>query len=181
MTRSAPGSQSRDAQPRLELRERLDRADVPTKGQALVPVLVLASLRGLVIRGPMVGRQHAYVPVRDWLGPPPHVDRDRALAKRAQLPRRPRAGDRPRPREVAGLPQRDARAGVAAIANDRPRRCGASLPPPHLLGAFEPVLHRSSGRGSRAEPRADPAPGSRATARRPRPDRAPAGRRAAEP
>src|SRR5438477_3722831 len=45
---------------RLQLRERLDAARVPTAGQALVHVLLLASLRGVAVRGPMVGREQAY-------------------------------------------------------------------------------------------------------------------------
>ena len=124
---------------RFDLRDRLDRADVPTKGQALVHILALASLQGLVVRGPMVGRQHAYVLVRDWLGPQRRVDRDQALA---ELARRYLAGHGPATdRDLAkwaGLPMRDARKGLAAIAGGRPRR--APLPPPRLLGAFEPVL-----------------------------------------
>jgi hypothetical protein len=90
----------------------------------------------------MVGRQHAYVLVRDWLGPTPRVDRERALA---ELARRYLAGHGPATdRDLAkwaGLPLRDARAGLAAITNDRPRRARpAPLPPPRLLGAFEPAL-----------------------------------------
>src|SRR5262249_40111396 len=46
---------------RSRLRDRLAAADVPIGGQALVHVLVLATMRGLVVRGPMVGRQHAFV------------------------------------------------------------------------------------------------------------------------
>ena len=53
---------------RGQLKERLDAAGVRTQGQALVHVLMLASLRGLIVRGPMIGREHAYVLVRDWLG-----------------------------------------------------------------------------------------------------------------
>ena len=53
---------------RAQLRERLDAAAVPTKGQALVHVLMLACLRGLAVRGPTIGREHAYALVRDWLG-----------------------------------------------------------------------------------------------------------------
>jgi len=125
---------------RLELRERLERADVPTKGQALVHVLALASLRGLVVRGPMVGRQHAFVLVRDWLGPTPRVDRDRALG---ELARRYLGGHGPATdRDLAkwaGLPLRDARTGLAAVMR-RVRTMVAPLPSPRLLGAFEPVL-----------------------------------------
>jgi hypothetical protein len=137
---------------RARLRERLDAAGVRTKGQALVHLLLLASLRGIAVRGPMSGRQHAYVLVRDWLGEPAPVDRDRALA---ELARRYLVGHGPADdRDLAkwsGLPLRDARAGLNAIAKElREREDGlleiagrtgpAELGPPRLLGAFDPVL-----------------------------------------
>ena len=55
---------------RVQLRDRLAAKGVRTEGQALVHLLMLACLRGLTVRGPMVGRQHAYALVRDWLGKP---------------------------------------------------------------------------------------------------------------
>jgi hypothetical protein len=57
-------------QTRPQLRERLDSAGVPTQGQALVHLLFLATLRGIAVRGPMAGKEQAYVLVRDWLGEP---------------------------------------------------------------------------------------------------------------
>ena len=135
-----------------ELKERLRAAGVRTAGQAFIHVAFLAALRGLVVRGPMVGKQHAYVLVRDWLGPQPAVDRDRALA---ELARRYLAGHGPADdRDLArwaGLPLRDARAGLAAIAGElRERGDGLvdlagrppaePLPAPRLLGAFDPLL-----------------------------------------
>ena len=139
--------------PREQLRDRIATAGVRTEGQALVHILMLASLRGLVVRGPMVGGHHAYVLVRDCLGEEPPVDRDAALA---ELARRYLAGHGPADdRDVAkwaGLPLRDVRAGLKAIASelhqrddglvdlaDRPGPA-ADLPPPRLLGAFDPVL-----------------------------------------
>jgi len=102
---------------RPQLRDEIDRADVPTKGQALVHLLMLGSLRGLIVRGPMIGREHAYVLVRDWLGESHPVDRDRALR---ELARRYLAGQGPASdRDLArwaGLPLRDARAALSAIA-----------------------------------------------------------------
>ncbi|HEY2217488.1 MAG TPA: winged helix DNA-binding domain-containing protein [Solirubrobacteraceae bacterium] len=144
-------------QTRAQLRARLDAARVPTAGQALVHVLMLTTLRGLTVRGPMVGREHAYALVADWLGEPPPIERDRALA---ELARRYLAGHAPADdRDLArwaGLPLRDARAGLAAISSElreredgllelakRPRRTAASdaeLPPPRLLGSFDPLL-----------------------------------------
>ena len=137
---------------RAQLRERVEAAGVPTGGQALVHVLMLASLRGLTVRGPMIGREHAYALVRDWLGESRPVDRDQALAELARryLAGHGPAGDRDLAR-WAGLPLRDARAGLEAIATEleqRPdglvdlagRPVAAELPPPLLLGSFDPVL-----------------------------------------
>lgn len=135
-----------------ELRERIARADLPTAGQAFIHLMFLAALRGLVVRGPMRGRQHAYALVADWLGPQPAPARDAALA---ELARRYLAGHGPAgERDLArwaGLPLRDARAGLASIAAElveRPdglvdlagRRRSTELPPPRLLGAYEPLL-----------------------------------------
>jgi hypothetical protein len=136
---------------RAQLRERIDAAGVRTEGQALVHLLLLASLRGAIVRGPMHGAQHAYVLARDWLGAPARVDRERALA---ELARRYLAGHAPADdRDLAkwsGLPLRDARAGLGAIASELRRRDDGllelskrpvpELPPPRLLGAFDPVL-----------------------------------------
>lgn len=137
---------------RIQLRERLDAAGIDLKGQAMLHLLFLAALRGIVVRGPMIGKQHAYVLVRDWLGEPGPVDREKALA---ELARRYLVGHQPASdRDLArwaGLPLRDARAGLGAIASEleegedgllrlakRPGPQGP--PPPRLLGAFDPVL-----------------------------------------
>jgi hypothetical protein len=137
---------------RAQLRERLDSAGVRTEGQALVHLLFLATLRGIAIRGPMAGKEHAYVLTRDWLGPQEPVDRDTA---RAELARRYLVGHGPADdRDLArwaGLPLRDSRAGLAAIASELVERDDglvdlakrppvAELPPPRLLGAFDPLL-----------------------------------------
>ena len=137
---------------RLQLRERLEAAGARTEGQALVHTLMLATLRGIAVRGPMVGRQHAYALVRDWLGEPAQVDRELALAELARryLAGHGPAGDRDLAR-WAGLPLRDARAGLAAVGGElvevagglvdlRGRPPPEELPPPKLLGAFEPLL-----------------------------------------
>jgi hypothetical protein len=137
---------------RIQLRERLDTAGVRTEGQALVHLLMLACLRGIVVRGPMIGRQHAFVLVRDWLGVTAPVDHDRALA---ELARRYLVGHGPADeRDLAkwsGLGLRDVRAGLSAIATELHERedglldiagrpAPAGLPPPRLLGPFDPVL-----------------------------------------
>jgi hypothetical protein len=137
---------------RPQLRERLDSAGLRTEGQSLIHLFFLAAIRGIVVRGPMVGKQHAYVLVRDWLGKPQPVDREAALA---ELARRYLVGHQPATdRDLAkwaGLPLRDARAGLKAIGaeidegEDGLLRLTkgpqpAELPPPRLLGAFDPVL-----------------------------------------
>ena len=38
------------------------------EGQALVHILFRATLDGLIVRGPMIGGEQAYVLVTDWLG-----------------------------------------------------------------------------------------------------------------
>ena len=137
---------------RASLGERIAAARVRTQGQALIHILALACLRGLAVRGPVVGGEHAYVLVRDWLGEPAPVERERALA---ELARRYLAGHGPADHrdlgKWAGLPLRDARAGLEAIASELAERADglvdiagrhspAELPPPLLLGAFDPVL-----------------------------------------
>jgi hypothetical protein len=146
---------------RAQLRERLERAGVPVADSAHVHLMIRASLEGVCVRGPMVGRQHAYVRVRDWLDPAPPVERSVALA---ELARRYLVGHGPADeRDLArwaGLPLRDARAGLEAIASQlvqRPRglvalrsarRSPAPAPPPRLLGTFEPLLLGWRSRGA---------------------------------
>jgi hypothetical protein len=138
---------------RAELRGALDAAGIPTRGQAFVHVLLATSLRGLVVRGPMQDGEHAWVGTRDWLGEAPDaLDRSAALAR---LARRYLAGHGPADAadlaRWAGVTLGDARRGLGGIADEltssdgdqvdlvhRGRRAG--LPPPRLLGAFDPLL-----------------------------------------
>jgi hypothetical protein len=135
---------------RVELAQQFERHRIPTKGAALLHIFFRAAIDGLAVRGPMLGKQHAYALVRDWLGPQPHVERDwalRELARRYLVGHGP-ASDRDLAR-WAGLPLRDVRAGLAQL--DLVERHGlvalpgtppaARLPPPRLLGAFDPLLH----------------------------------------
>jgi winged helix DNA-binding protein len=135
-----------------QLRARVAATGVRAQGQALYHLLFRASLDGLLVRGPMVEGKHAYVLVRDWLGEPKPVDRDKALAELARryLAGHGPAGDRDLAR-WAGLPLRDARAGLGAVSSElndlgdglvdlRKRPPGAELPPPRLLGPWDPLL-----------------------------------------
>ena len=137
---------------RQQIGERVRAARVPVAGQALVHLLLLASLHGLIVRGPIVGGEHAFVLTRDWLGEAKKTfERERALA---ELARRYLAGHGPATdRDLAywsGLALRDARAGLKAIGSEVVERGGlvslksmkptSVLPPPRLLGSFDPVL-----------------------------------------
>ncbi len=144
---------SHGPQTRRELRRRVDAARVPTAGQAFIHVLVAASLRGEVVRGPMRDGEHAFVAVHDWLGDPPDpLEPRQALAKLAQ---RYLAGHGPADaRDLAkwaGIKLGDARAGIDAVRSelvevsdgivDLARRDQpAGLPAPRLLGPFDPLL-----------------------------------------
>ena len=183
---------------RAQLAGRLQAAGVRTQGQALVFLLFLTSLRGISVRGPMIGKQHAHVLARDWLGAPPAApdpDADLGWLARRYLAGHAPATDRDLAK-WAGLTLRDARRALQGIAAElvegedgllrlaRPAdgsgrravpagravparrgiparravpargrpgppdgrdRAGAgpepALPPPRLLGVFDPLLH----------------------------------------
>jgi hypothetical protein len=138
--------------PRKALAERIAAEGIRTEGQAIAHLMLLSNLRAVTVLGPVrAGSQH-FVLARDWLGEPEPPDRDAALA---ELARRYLTGHGPATaQDLAawiGLPLRDARAGLKAIAtevvelgedmydlatNDPvPERV-----PPRLLGAFDPYL-----------------------------------------
>jgi len=135
-------------QTRAQLRARLDDAGVPTARQALVHVLLAASLRADLVRGPLVDGEHAFVSARDWLGPAPGpTSRHAALAR---LGRRYLVAHAPADaRDLAkwaGITLTDARLALqqAAAAPSRATR----VPRPRLLGPYDPLL---LGWASRAE------------------------------
>jgi hypothetical protein len=140
---------------RSRLRDRLSAAGFRLEGQALPHVLMEASIRGLMVRGPMIGREQALVLVRDWLPPDALVPLPREIAL-AELARRYLAGHAPSAdRDLAawaGIAVGEARAGLRAIASEleevepsmlRLRGVPAipELPRPRLLGQFDPLLH----------------------------------------
>ncbi|MGA7396913.1 MAG: winged helix DNA-binding domain-containing protein [Solirubrobacterales bacterium] len=138
---------------RDDLRKSLDSAGVPTAGQALVHILLFTTIRHSIIRGPVSGAGQQFVLAEDWLGPQPEIDPDRAAV---ELARRYLAGHGPADaRELArwagitlGL-ARKAFAGIAGEISERkdglfvlkkgPKK--EPLPPPRLLGSFDPLLH----------------------------------------
>jgi Winged helix DNA-binding domain len=139
---------------RAQLREVVAAADVPVAGQALVHILFLSALRGLTVRGPIIGTGQAFVLVRDWLGEPPTVtDRDTLLS---ELARRFLLGHGPADEadlaKWAGITLGDARRGLRASSADLQERPGGLVDlaargapdgphPPKLLGGFDPLLH----------------------------------------
>lgn len=139
---------------RSQLREAVASADVPVAGQALVHLLFLSAIRGLTVRGPVIGREQTFVLVRDWLGAPPAaIDRDTALSELARrfLAGHGPAGERDLAR-WAGITLGDARRGIRVAGSDLEGRPGGLLdlagrPTPHgrrrprLLGGFDPLLH----------------------------------------
>ncbi|HYO17440.1 MAG TPA: winged helix DNA-binding domain-containing protein [Dermatophilaceae bacterium] len=139
---------------RAQLREIVAAADVPVAGQALVHILFLSALRGLTVRGPLIGTEQAFVLVRDWLGEPPGVmDRDTALCDLARsfLAGHGPADDRDLAR-WAGITLGDARRGLRAVGAELEERPGGLVdlagrhapkgwPRPKLLGGFDPLLH----------------------------------------
>jgi hypothetical protein len=144
---------------RAQLRGILVAADVPVAGQALVHLLFLTALRGLTVRGPMIGAEQGFVLVRDWLGHPPGTiagavsdrDTDLSLLARRYLAGHGPAGERDLAK-WAGITLGDARRalrGAGADLEERPgglvdlvgRKGSQDRPLPKLLGAFDPLLH----------------------------------------
>ena len=130
------------------------------EGQALYRLLFQASLRGLIVRGPMAGKKQAYVLVRDWIPDAKPVDRDAALGEfaRRYLVGHGPATDRDLAR-WAGIPLRDARAGarpeLEELHRPRPeeaeqRRASASAAPRQLRAVPARVDLAHGHRGRRA-------------------------------
>ncbi len=136
---------------RGQIRAALERVGVPVAGQALVYILFHATVEGLIVRGPMMGSNHAFVLAAEWLGERPKLDRASALSELARryLVAHGPASERDLAK-WAQLPLRDVRAGLQGIARslvlrpdglvDLPRGPAPRLPPPRLLGQFDPVL-----------------------------------------
>ncbi len=147
---SVSGGQART---RGQLKVLLDEAGVPTSGQALVHVLLAATLEGLVVRGPVVDGEQAFVDPARWLGRSPvPLDRDDALGR---LALRYLAGHGPAtPADLAkwaGIRLGEARRGLDALGAqtstssdglvdlaDRGR--APRTPGVRMLGAFDPLL-----------------------------------------
>jgi hypothetical protein len=123
---------------RSELAERVAAAGIATKGQAMVHILLKATLAGDVVRGPLRGREQTFVLTRDWIGELPPVDRDKAVA---ELGRRYLAAHAPADAadlaRWAGVRLGDAKAALID-GGDVASRTGRI--PPRLLGPFDPYI-----------------------------------------
>jgi hypothetical protein len=141
---------------RDEIRAALERAGVPTAGQATVHVLMAATLAGAIVRGPLRGARQSFVAAADWLGDDagPPADEDAALAELARrfLRGHGPASDRDLAR-WAGITLGRARRGLEAIAPELAEAPqspglvslagsppGAGVPQPRMLGPYEPLL-----------------------------------------
>ena len=148
---------------RDQLREVVAALGVRTEGQALVHVLFLATLRGHLVRGPVVDGEQAFALVRDWLGSEvadalvdggAAVDRATALG---ELARRYLAAHGPATDRYlakwAGATLGDARRGLRAIGAElveradgtvdlasRPTGDGDETVRAALLGPFDELL-----------------------------------------
>ncbi len=154
---------------RTALREHLIAAGIPAEGQGLVHVLFRASLDGVLVRGPLAagGTEQLYARVADWLPEAPRAVADvRRDPERgyAEIARRYLAGHAPAdPRDLAkwlAAPLGAVRRALAALgsrvvegdgglmelagADGGTAAAGGAatvrLPPPRLLGSFEPLL-----------------------------------------
>jgi hypothetical protein len=138
---------------RAELKSALESSGVRADGGAVAPLLVEAALRGLVVRGPLRQGRPAYAAVASWLGPAPEPLEP--AEARARLCRRYLAGHGPASaRDLArwaGITLSSARSGIESIIEEVSvagdlvdlvdREVPDDMPPPRLLGAFDPVLH----------------------------------------
>jgi hypothetical protein len=138
--------------PRAALAEHVAEAGIDARGQVVPHLLALAAAAGELVLGPVVDGGQRFALAHDWLGAPPRPpERDAALA---ELARRYLHGHGPATvadlAAWSGLPLRDARAGLAAIAGELEHEgelvdlSGRPDPParlaPRLLPAFDPYL-----------------------------------------
>jgi hypothetical protein len=104
---------------RTEARERVEAAGVKLNQQTGMHIALTAVLSGIACLGPDRGKTTCLVRREDWIGKPPRIDRDRALAELAR--RYIRAFAPATDRDFAywsGLPLRDVRAGLESISRE---------------------------------------------------------------
>ncbi len=104
---------------RSEVRERVEGAGIKLNTQTGMHLALTAVVGGIACLGPDRGKTTCLIRREDWLGKPPTLDRDRALA---ELARRYLSAFGPATdRDFAywaGLPLRDVRGGLSAISRE---------------------------------------------------------------
>jgi hypothetical protein len=104
---------------RTEARERVAAGGVELNSQTGMHVALLAVVSGIACLGPDNGRQTCLVRREDWLGQMPAFDRGKALAELARVYVGAFAPATDRDFAYwAGLPLRDVRAGLEAVASE---------------------------------------------------------------
>jgi Winged helix DNA-binding domain len=141
---------------RSEIAERLERERIDLNTSTRLHVMRLAVVSGIACLGPDRGGQTCLVRREDWLGTPPQLDRDKALAELARVYISAFAPATDRDFAYwSGLPLRDVRAGLEAISAEIeevpvgdqtmlvPRGGRQRLPPTgrvRMLGNFDTYL-----------------------------------------
>jgi hypothetical protein len=104
---------------RPELARRVVDAGIKLNEQTRLHIIGLAVTSGVACLGPDRGSQTCLVRREDWLGKPPPFDRDKALSELARVYVRAFAPATDRDFAYwSGLPLRDVRAGLGAIASE---------------------------------------------------------------
>jgi hypothetical protein len=104
---------------RTEIVDRLGRERIDLNTHTRLHVIRLAVVSGIAYLGPDRRAQTCLVRREDWLGKPPQFDRDKALAELARVYIRAFAPATDRDFAYwSGLPLRDVRAGLDAIAKE---------------------------------------------------------------
>jgi hypothetical protein len=117
---------------------------VGSDGQALTHLLLAATLRGLVVRGPVRGSEQTFALTRDHIGEAPKVDREAALN---ELASRYLAGHAPASEADlaywSGLPLRDIRGRLPPRSNTpsgRRQKDQSTFVTARLLPPFDPFI-----------------------------------------
>lgn len=129
---------------RQELGARMAAHKIPTAGQAMHHLVMLATLRGITVLGPLKEGIQAFVLTEAWLGtrPSASVAGDRATALSLLARRYLKAHAPAEPADLAawaGLPLRDARAAFNSLSTQEAVQA-KSAGSARLLPAFDPYL-----------------------------------------
>ena len=130
---------------RPDLAARMAAHGIPTAGQATPHLVMLATLRGISVLGPLEDGVQAFVLAEDWLGTRPGSSRTGARPEAlSRLAQRYLKGHAPaKPVDLAawtGLSLRDARAAFDSPGNQEAAEAESAGTFARLLPAFDPYL-----------------------------------------